>query len=249
MTQPNTELQSSTPDLSPAEILLNLIVILLAPIFLPAAGADIRLAQLAAIETINEYRACNNAGLLAVAQIVAFGLAALGSLSLSMQDDISIPMTLRLRSNANALNRSAEQNRRVLASLDYAPQNTTMTEADHRQEAAVIAGVEAAQAAVSQAGRPPQAQSNQPQPIQPTPAQTGTETMPDQEKQRRAIWANAMAEVASEYTASLPFLPPAERKVASLKASAMTASITALLSGDPLPRLMRDALSPSIPPR
>jgi hypothetical protein len=43
-----------------------------------------------------------------------FGLAALGSLSLSMTDNLSLSMTLRLRGNANACNRCAEQNRRAL---------------------------------------------------------------------------------------------------------------------------------------
>jgi hypothetical protein len=69
---------------------------------------------MAAIETVNTYRVRNHADLIAVAQIIAFGLAALGSLSLSMADDISLSMALRLRGNANALNRSAEQNRRAL---------------------------------------------------------------------------------------------------------------------------------------
>src|SRR3984885_14923036 len=95
-------------------ILLGLIVTLLAPMFLGVTAGDIALARLAAMQTITDYRAQNNADLIAVAQIVACGLAALGSLSLSMEDGISLSMTLRLRGNAVALNRSAEQNRRVL---------------------------------------------------------------------------------------------------------------------------------------
>jgi hypothetical protein len=94
---------------------MTLIIALLAPMFLGVGEGDVRLARMAATETVNAYRARNQADLLAVAQIVAFGLAALGSLSLSLADDISLPMMLRLRGNANACNRSAEQNRRALA--------------------------------------------------------------------------------------------------------------------------------------
>ena len=100
--------------LSPAETLLNLLVLLIAPMFLTASGADIRYARMAALDTINAYQARNHADLIAIAQIVAYGLAALGSLSLSMADDISLSMVLRLRGNANACTRSAEQNRRAL---------------------------------------------------------------------------------------------------------------------------------------
>ncbi|MEA2738474.1 MAG: hypothetical protein QOH05_1781, partial [Acetobacteraceae bacterium] len=98
----------------PADVLMNFIVSLLAPMFLFASDGDVAFARLAAIETVNAYRARNQADLVAIAQIIGFGLAALGSLSLSMADDISLAMTLRLRGNANALHRSAEQNRRAL---------------------------------------------------------------------------------------------------------------------------------------
>ena len=58
--------------------------------FLGISGGDVRLARIAAIQTVTAYRAANDADLIAVAQIIAFGLAALGSLSLSMADDISL---------------------------------------------------------------------------------------------------------------------------------------------------------------
>ena len=100
--------------LLPADILMNFIIIVLAPMFLTAAGADIGFARMAVVETIRAYQPRNQADLIAVAQIVASGLAALGSLSLSMADNLPLPMILRLRGNANALNRSAEQHRRTL---------------------------------------------------------------------------------------------------------------------------------------
>jgi hypothetical protein len=40
--------------------------------------------------------------LIAVAQIIACGLAALGSLSMSLNDGMPLPMLLRLQSSANA---------------------------------------------------------------------------------------------------------------------------------------------------
>src|ERR1700742_1560292 len=98
----------------PGGILLHLIATLLAPIFLGVTAGNVALAHLAATETINDYRARNNTDLVAIAQIVGCGLAALCSLSQSMADDLSLSMTLRLRGNAISLNRSAEQNRRVL---------------------------------------------------------------------------------------------------------------------------------------
>lgn len=95
-------------------LLMSLIVTLLAPIFLGVTGGDIGLARIAAAETIDDFRARNQMDLIAVAQIIANGLAAVDSLSRSMEDDLSLSMTLRLRGNAISLNRAAEQNRRVL---------------------------------------------------------------------------------------------------------------------------------------
>ena len=114
MTEITTDQPAELTDLHPSEILMALIVTLLAPMFLGVTAGDISLARLAALETVNAYQARNQADLIAIAQIIACGLAALGSLSLSMDDDISLSMTLRLRGSAVALNRSAEQNRRVL---------------------------------------------------------------------------------------------------------------------------------------
>jgi hypothetical protein len=99
---------------SAADVFINLIVAFLAPMFLSVAGGDINFARAAAIETINAFRVRSNADLLSVAQIIAFGLAALGSLSLSMADDLSTSMVIRLRANAVSANRASEQCRRAL---------------------------------------------------------------------------------------------------------------------------------------
>jgi hypothetical protein len=241
MTQPTS--------LHPADTMLNLLAILLAPMFLPATGGDIAVARLAAIQTINDYRAQNRANLLAVAQIIAFGLCALGSLSLSMADDLSLSMTLRLRGNASSLNRSAEQNRRALtpnqpdtstqaaAPPETEPEPETMTQEDHRREAEAIAAITAARQAATKAETETRTRPEQ-----------AFKTLPKQEQQNRAMWAAAIADVAGEITASLPNLPPAERKLTSRKLAVMGSSVTAILSGAPLPRLQPGALSSMIRP-
>ncbi|WP_428483337.1 hypothetical protein [Rhodopila sp.] len=110
-TQPAT---GTTPPVRPMDILLNLVVTLLTPMFLIDSGGDLTFARMAALETVNSYSARDPMELLTIARIIGFGLAALGSLALSMADDTPPLMMLRWRCNANALNRSAEQNRRAL---------------------------------------------------------------------------------------------------------------------------------------
>lgn len=105
----------------PSDILIHLIVTLMVPMFLEAAGGELHFARMAALETVTSYRARTQADLIAIAQIVAFGFAALASLSQSLVDDVSLAMALRLRTTANGLNRSAEQNRRVLAKSQADP--------------------------------------------------------------------------------------------------------------------------------
>jgi hypothetical protein len=98
----------------PADLFMNFLVALLAPMFLAACGGDITLARMAAAETVNAHRIDTIADMLAVAQIIAFGFAALGSLCQSVGDDLSLSMVLRLRGNAVALNRAGERCRRAL---------------------------------------------------------------------------------------------------------------------------------------
>jgi hypothetical protein len=89
--------------------------------FLTSAGGDINYARMAAAETIEAYGVRTLADLIIIAQIVAFGLAALASFSQSMEDDMPLPLALRLRGNAKASNRSAEQNRRALKETRVEP--------------------------------------------------------------------------------------------------------------------------------
>jgi hypothetical protein len=220
--------------------LMTLIVTLLVPTFLGVTAGDIALARMAAIETINDYRARNNADLIAVAQIIACGLAALGSLSLSMDDDISLSMTLRLRGSAVALNRSAEQNRRVLNQplrdnptpyhLPIEPEAAT-SEDDGVARAGGLLSAAAAQELAAEAKsrlQDPKIASQIP-----APAQTTTKTP---EKRNQEMWAIAMVKEASEITASLPNLPPAERPEASRRAALLGSTANELLTGAGSPR-------------
>jgi hypothetical protein len=229
----------------PSDILMNLIAALLAPMFLGITAGDVALARLAAIETINAYQARNHADLIGIAQIIAYGLAALGSLSLSMSDDISLNMTLRLRGNANALDRSAEHNRRVLRETHHTGQaqepEDTFEPADAAYEAEVLANLAATQKLIAeaQASLYPAEPTAQPAPVaQPTPiAAPKPQALTLEERQHQAAWAQAMTEVADEFTASIANLPPSERKDATRRAALLNGCATELLSGTVPPRL------------
>jgi hypothetical protein len=220
---------------------MSLIAALLAPMFLSVNGGDIAFARMAAIETLNAYRARNHADLIAIAQVIGFGLAALGSLSLSMAGDLSLSITLRLRDNANALNRSAERNRRALGkSLKDAPPRQAAPEADpepHAPEsqditenpfndAEMIALLTAAVQKPAAAQTPAQAPS-----ATPAPAAAATTTEMKAEKRHQAMWAIAMVKEAAELTASIPTLPLAERRAASIRAAVLGSTANELLTG------------------
>jgi hypothetical protein len=222
----------------PSGILLNLIVAILAPIFLGVTAGDVSLARMAALETINDYRARNHADLVAVAQIVACGLAALGSLSLSMADDLSLSMILRLRGNAIALNRSAEQNRRALTKslasdpVPYqapmaAEPEVTLPEDDTPSGPDMLLSPAAAQELAAEA----EARLREPkQTSVPSPAPN-----PPTEKRLQEMWAIALVSEASEINAGIANLPPAERKIATIRAAALSSTANDLLYGGPAP--------------
>jgi hypothetical protein len=242
---------TESPPHHPTNALISLIVTLLLPTFLGVTAGDIALARMAAIETINDYRARNNADLIAIAQIIACGLAALGSLSLSMDDEISLSMALRLRSSAVALNRSAEQNRRALSQplrdnpTPYyfeTPPDPEITTADDegiaRAEALLSAAAAQELAAESEARlQDPRSIANQ----APAPAQDATVS----DKRHQEMWAIAMVKEASEITAGILHLPPAERPAATLRAAALSSAANELLTGVSPPR----AGNPPMPPR
>jgi hypothetical protein len=202
---------------------LDLIVTLLTPMFLAVTAGNLGHARAAAMETVNAYRTENNLDLLAVAQIIAFGMAALGSLSLAMADNLSLSMVLRLRGNAVSASRAGEQCRRTLQE----PRPDRLQSHDNRDdpfpdEATIIAQVEQLR--------------QQTAPKAPPPAQSG---QPATNQDELTVWANSMIEVAAELTASLPHLSPIERRDASIRAAALSEVASELLAGKP----------PQLPPR
>jgi hypothetical protein len=211
---------------NPSDILLTLIAALLAPIFFCVTNGDINLARMAAIETINAYRARDNTDLIAIAQIVGNGLAALSSLSLSMADDLSLNMTLRLRGNANACSRSAEQNRRAIR--------------QNRIDISVPYDI------------PVLHQAAPVQPQDPEPEQIVFETflnpdaanllaaesearlhtpVPEIAGQNNHTRAIAMLKEALKINAGIPNLPSAERQQATLRVAELNSTANQLLAG------------------
>ena len=87
----------------------------LIPIFLAGANGDQAAARQAAIELLQAHSTANGRDLLLSGEIVAFSFATLDSLGKSMADpQMAITTRLRLRSNANALSRATERNRKAL---------------------------------------------------------------------------------------------------------------------------------------
>ena len=231
----------------PAQILMNLIVTLLTPIFLGITGGDVGLARAAAIETVNSYRAQNLSDLIAIAQMVAYGLAALGSLSLSFGEDLSLSMTLRLRSNANACTRSAEQNRRALIPNDGGEPLCFSDVPQEAETAAVIAepayadetgarlddsagdAMDQMLAAESMASLRASQQTSAG--VAPAPEAAGKVT----EKRYREMLAIVLIKESGEITDSISELPPEERQAAILRAGTLSGMANQLLMGGDLP--------------
>jgi hypothetical protein len=208
---------AATPDTN----LANLVLALLAPMFLWSTAGDIRLAYTAAAQTLNEYRVANRLSLVTVAKIVAFDIATLSSLSLSMYEDVSMSLALRLRGNANSLDRSAERNRRLLelqSRADPAENSENSVEAAIAEVQRMVRDAKActhasAPAAETQPDAEPAAVTEPrtetaPAPVSETAAAPAARTG---EQQHRAAWAHAMTVVTEEFAAALQDLPPEER--------------------------------------
>ncbi|HET6306569.1 MAG TPA: hypothetical protein VFG12_05255 [Rhodopila sp.] len=204
----------------PGNLLLNLLVTLLAPIFLGVAEGNIDLARLAALETINDYRARNRIDLIAVAQVIAYGLATLASLSRSMEDDLSDSMTLRFRRNATACTRAAELNRRAIQSNQDplpspAPESPDPWPTRSTPEPFLTPDAERLLAEEAEA------RLHQPNPPHPHPA-------PNRDPRTQAI---AMVQQALHLDASIPHLPQSERAAAADRVAQLNCMANQLLAG------------------
>ena len=211
---------------------MNMIVTLLAPIFLSMVGGDIGLARMAAAETLEDYRLRTQLDPIAVGQIVLNGLAALDSVSRSMADDLSLEMVLRLRCNGIGLNRVAEQNRRVRRGTQPADAASFTTVSLPEPLAVVAESVLPAE---------PDVEPPAPHPADPVPACDATPPpMPEAtgEKQQRRIQVMTMVKEVAELKASLRTLPQAEHQDIMTRIAVLDSSVYALLTGprpaDPL---------------
>jgi hypothetical protein len=204
--------------LTPSGVLINLVITLLAPFFLAAANGDIAFARSTAAETIESYRHQTDADLITIALIIAFGLTALASLCQSTQDALSPALLLRLRSNANACNRAAQQNRRVLN--ENRPELRTAPPIPLQPEAATL--IDQVTDTYEPAVESPSAAANAEQ-----------ETMIHQ-----AAWAAGAARVAAQSIADLDNMSPEDRRNATVWAEILDACAKDLMTGAPAPRLM-----------
>jgi hypothetical protein len=240
-----------TPTGSPTTgLLTSVIVSALAPVFFSVTGGDIPLAHMAAEEIINEHRARNRVDLIAVGQIIANGLAALGSLGQSMNDEIPLPMALRLRANAISLNRTVEHNRRLrkqnqdaepvdLGTATYAePAPPEEPEPDQpeiflKDDVAQFLEAKAASRLTTPAEQSAGPASDDPAPAEPTA------TPALEERRQRQTQAIAMIKEAGDISASLRTLPPPEREQAEFRAAMLGRSARELITGEQLPPLVQ----------
>jgi hypothetical protein len=159
-----------------ADLLMEFALSLLVPFLTTGSLTDPALARRAAAETIAAYQAAGQDQLVTIAQLVAFALASLDNLRLSMPPDLSLSMKLKLRGTANALNRSSQ---RATATLDRQRRDITPPE---RDETEILASLEAAKTVVQQAlaAHPsePTATPNHPPATPTSPKRNGSKSTP-----------------------------------------------------------------------
>ena len=123
------------------------ILAFLAPLFLVAATDDIGAAQEAAGAMLASYNPRTNRELRFAALSIAFAFGALETLSKAADPDLALNQVLRLRGNANALNRSAQQNEVRLEKLQKQPPVVIETVAAEATSDATAAALPASTAA------------------------------------------------------------------------------------------------------
>jgi hypothetical protein len=219
---------------SPDTNLVNLVLALLTPMFLWATEGDIRLAHIAAAQTLNEFRITNRLSLFTVAKIIAFDIATLSSLSLSMYEDVTMLLALRLRGNATSLDRSADRNRRMY-------HQETRTAAPDQTEDAVETAIAEAQRMVNEAKARIHAAAQPAEKAQPdaepvaeatqAPAPLPLSSAPTSEQQHRSAWPDTMTAVAEAFTADLDNVPPEAQWREMTRIMAMTAAAADIAPG------------------
>ena len=214
---PGTASQNPSPGQIPSMIermtettdfMLGFVLSLLAPFLAAGSITDPALIRLAAAETIAAYNAPSPDRLIAIAQTVAFALTSVDNLRLSLPAGLSLSMKLKLRGNANALQRSSQ---RATATLEAHPQDT-----EPPDPTAVLAALETAKTEVRKA--------------QATPP-----TQPSTDRQIDLNWAGAMTDIATEFTTELAQMPPAQRRTHLARIGALSTIATTLGAGNAPP--------------
>jgi hypothetical protein len=137
-----------------------------------------------------------------------FALTSVDNLRLSLPAGLSLSMKLKLRGNANALQRSSQ---RATATLEAHPQDT-----EPPDPTAVLAALETAKTEVRKA--------------QATPP-----TQPSTDRQIDLNWAGAMTDIATEFTTELAQMPPAQRRTHLARIGALSTIATTLGAGNAPP--------------
>nr|WP_294507001.1 hypothetical protein [uncultured Rhodopila sp.] len=97
--------------------ILDKILLFLAPLFLDVCAGDADAAKAAARALLASYNPATDHELRHAALIIAFSFGALDALSRSAAAELDLKQVLRLRGNANALNRAALLNEKALNAL------------------------------------------------------------------------------------------------------------------------------------
>jgi hypothetical protein len=233
-----SEDQTATP-------LMQVILGVLTPLMLAGGITDPGLARRAAQEAI---AACNPGPLIAIAQVVAFALAALDSLSLSAPSDTSITMKLRLRGNANALSRSSHRASATPPAQPTRPQANPPPVRTGTPDPPSIPGAENSSSSPrdhQDRNRPDRDRPDRNRPERNSPEQNSPErnrpdrdspdrNSPDrqrEDRQRELTWANAMTDVAAECSRNLARLAPKQRRAELIRIAALRATAGQLTRG------------------
>ena len=110
-TTATTTATTSTPHPNP---FLERIILFLLPYFLPVCP-DPAIARAEILETLASFGATSRSEVINAARIIAFSFAALDTLAEGKDTDLSPSMRVRYKGCANNLNRSCQQNERMLA--------------------------------------------------------------------------------------------------------------------------------------
>jgi hypothetical protein len=232
------------PDTLPNSPLTDLAVTLLTPMFLTAAHGDAKLAGRAAEAMLEDYGANTQAEMLCVVQIIAFAMACLNTLTLSMAEDAPPNIALRACNCADRLSKAEMRHR-------------TLHEKQQR-EAAKAPTAAASDEAVPPP--PPYQAGDPPPPIPPAmlavlhghmPPETGQGepllVPPHVQAEWRRTFGESAVRVANAYEAALGDLPPEEREAQRFRIETLRRASQLLLNNQPLPEYPDMLFAPEEP--